>query len=176
MTSATFPAALGGDGSTVTDDADPTTGLANGGHRVRFVPALAQTVIMAQTASDKAAAAFADAEKTAEDRNAVASDKVAAQAARSGADSSANAAADSAAESAESATLAAQNAAAHYPSVADGIVGTASGQYFRVPENGYVQLYRNADGAAVPVLKLASQEALERLNARPDPLLTALLF
>ncbi len=44
MASATFPPALGGDGSTVTDDANATTGLANGGHRARFVPALAQTV------------------------------------------------------------------------------------------------------------------------------------
>lgn len=44
MSSVTFPPALGGDGSTVTDDSNPTTGLANGGHRTRFVPALAQAV------------------------------------------------------------------------------------------------------------------------------------
>ena len=44
MSSATFPISLGGDGSTVSDDANPATGLANGGHRTRFVPALSQTV------------------------------------------------------------------------------------------------------------------------------------
>lgn len=47
MASVTFPVSLGGDGSTVTDDASPTTGLANGGHRARFVPALAQFVAVA---------------------------------------------------------------------------------------------------------------------------------
>lgn len=49
-TSVTFPVNLGGDGSTITDDSDVSTGLANGGHRTRFVPALAQTVAMANTA------------------------------------------------------------------------------------------------------------------------------
>lgn len=44
MASVTFPPALGGDGSTVTDDANVTTGLANGGHRARFVPSLSQAV------------------------------------------------------------------------------------------------------------------------------------
>ena len=57
MASVTFPLPLGGDGSTVTDDADPVTGLAGGGHRDRFVPALSQTVAMAQTSVDKAAEA-----------------------------------------------------------------------------------------------------------------------
>lgn len=57
MTSVTFPPSLGGDGSTVSDDSNPTTGLANGGHRTRFVPALAQTVAMAATAQASAQAA-----------------------------------------------------------------------------------------------------------------------
>ncbi len=48
MASVTFPAAVGGDGSTVTDDTNPTTGLGAGGHRVRFVPALAQLVAVSQ--------------------------------------------------------------------------------------------------------------------------------
>lgn len=47
MASVTFPAGLGGDGSTVTDDANATTGLANGGHRTRFIPALSQFVTCA---------------------------------------------------------------------------------------------------------------------------------
>lgn len=61
MASVTFPVGLGGNGSTVTDDANASTGLANGGHRTRFVPALAQTVIMAQTAVTNAGNAAASA-------------------------------------------------------------------------------------------------------------------
>ena len=57
----TFLESVGGDGSTVTGDANPTTGLANGGHRKRFVNALAQVVAVAQhvvdTAEDVAAVA-----------------------------------------------------------------------------------------------------------------------
>ena len=59
MASVTFPPAIGGDGSTVTDDANPSTGLANGGHRLRFVPALAQLVAVAANAVASAAAALA---------------------------------------------------------------------------------------------------------------------
>lgn len=54
MASVTFPADLGGDGNTYTDDSDPSTGLANGGHRTRFVPALSGSVAMAQSAADSA--------------------------------------------------------------------------------------------------------------------------
>ena len=52
--SATFLESVGGDGSTVTSGADPTTGLANGGHRKRFVNALAQVVAVAQHVVDTA--------------------------------------------------------------------------------------------------------------------------
>lgn len=65
MNSVTFPTTVGGDGSTITDDANGTTGLANGGHRARFVPALTNmvniaeaTVINAQTAFDSAQSAL----------------------------------------------------------------------------------------------------------------------
>jgi hypothetical protein len=61
MASVTFPAGVGGDGSTVTDDANPTTGLANGGHRARFVPALSQMVAVAQNTVTQATAAAAAA-------------------------------------------------------------------------------------------------------------------
>lgn len=54
MSSVTFPPSLGGDGSTLTDDANSSTGLANGGHRTRFVPALAQVVGIAATTVAKA--------------------------------------------------------------------------------------------------------------------------
>jgi hypothetical protein len=47
MASVTFSVSVGGDGSTVTDDANATTGLGNGGHRTRFVPSLAQVVAVA---------------------------------------------------------------------------------------------------------------------------------
>lgn len=54
MASVTFLPEVGGNGSTVTDDANPTTGLADGGHRARFVPALAQVVAVANHVVDTA--------------------------------------------------------------------------------------------------------------------------
>jgi hypothetical protein len=48
---------VGGDGSTVTDDTNATTGLDAGGHRTRFVPALAQVVAVAQNAVTSATSA-----------------------------------------------------------------------------------------------------------------------
>ncbi|WP_306603943.1 hypothetical protein [Azonexus sp.] len=64
MSEVFFDPAVGGDGSTVSDDGNPATGLANSGHRTRFVPALAQivavaahVVLKAQLAADKASAA-----------------------------------------------------------------------------------------------------------------------
>ena len=47
MASVTFPPSVGGDGSTVTDDNNASTGLGNGGHRTRFIPALSQMVAVA---------------------------------------------------------------------------------------------------------------------------------
>lgn len=47
MASVTFPVGLGGDGSTVTDDDNATTGLREGGWRTRFVPCLSNTVAIA---------------------------------------------------------------------------------------------------------------------------------
>ena len=60
MASVTFPIPLGGDGSTVTDDSNVSTGLANGGHRTRFVPALSQMVNIASTFVNAAANTSAD--------------------------------------------------------------------------------------------------------------------
>lgn len=65
MASVTFPVPLGGDGSVVTDDPSPTTGLGNGGHRARFVPALYQAVAVMQGAVSQAAASQAAAEAAA---------------------------------------------------------------------------------------------------------------
>jgi hypothetical protein len=61
MASVYFDPAVGGDGSTVTDDSNASTGLDNGGHRTRFVPALAQIVAIAANVVAKAAAATASA-------------------------------------------------------------------------------------------------------------------
>lgn len=47
MASVNFDSTVGGDGSTVSDGTDPTTGLDGGGWRTRFVPALAQIVAIA---------------------------------------------------------------------------------------------------------------------------------
>lgn len=57
MAIVTFPADLGGSGITISDDTSPTTGLAAGGHRDRFVPALQQAVAMALTAKERASEA-----------------------------------------------------------------------------------------------------------------------
>lgn len=62
--SVTFLTSVGGDGSTVTDDRNPATGLANGGHRVRFVPALSQVVAVASNTVNQALLAKDYAEKT----------------------------------------------------------------------------------------------------------------
>lgn len=68
MASVTFLEAVGGDGSTVTDDSNATTGLDGRGYVDRFVPALAQvvavagyTVTTAGAASTSASAAAASA-------------------------------------------------------------------------------------------------------------------
>ena len=85
-------------------------------------------------------------------------------------------AASTATSAADVAQESARLAAAFYPSVTLALQETVSGQYFQIAENGYVQLYLNDAGAAKPLLKMASQESLDALNARPDPLLTSLLF
>lgn len=76
MSIVTFPLSLGGDGSTVTDDSNVTTGLANGGHRDRFVPALAQAVAVMSGAvglvqADADAAALSEAAAAASAASAV---------------------------------------------------------------------------------------------------------
>lgn len=55
MASVTFPIELGGDGSTVTDDRNPLTGLRGGGYRDRLVPMFSQAVTVLQTGIDRVA-------------------------------------------------------------------------------------------------------------------------
>ena len=56
-----FDPAVGGNGLTVTDDGNPTTGLDNDGHRERLVPALAQVVAVAGNTVTKATEAATSA-------------------------------------------------------------------------------------------------------------------
>jgi hypothetical protein len=105
MSSVTFSTTVGGDGSTVTDDANATTGLDGGGHRTRFVPALAQVVAVAAntvTVAGQAAGSLAQAQSAAN----------AAAASATTAAGSATAAATSATSAASAATTAATQAAA----------------------------------------------------------------
>lgn len=55
MTTVIFPIDLGGNGVTYTD-----ASLANGGHRINFLPILGQAIIMAESASNSAVAASLD--------------------------------------------------------------------------------------------------------------------
>lgn len=48
MAQVTYPPEVGGDGTTISDDANPSTGLGGGGHRTRFIKALQQLVAVAQ--------------------------------------------------------------------------------------------------------------------------------
>lgn len=100
MNSVTFPVELGGDGTTVTDDRDPETGLRGGGYRDRLVPALAQSVAVNAFGVTKAGEANASA--------------AAAAASNSSAGTHASNAAGSASSAASSAgdALASKNAAA----------------------------------------------------------------
>lgn len=59
MSSVFFDPAVGGDGSTVTDDSHALTGLGSGGHRSRFVPTLNNLVAIALNTVTKAGEAAA---------------------------------------------------------------------------------------------------------------------
>jgi hypothetical protein len=61
MASVNLPVNLGGDGNTYSDDANPTTGLANGGHRTRWIPMIIALVNMAAQVLANATAAAAAA-------------------------------------------------------------------------------------------------------------------
>jgi microcystin-dependent protein len=106
MASVTFSASVGGDGSTVTDDGSPSTGLDAGGHRTRFVPCLAQTVAVAAYTVGRATAAATSASAAATSAANAASSASAAATSASNAATSASAAAGSA-SSAAAAVLAA---------------------------------------------------------------------
>ena len=61
MSSVTFSTGVGGDGSTVTDDNNATTGLREGGWKTRFVPCFTQQVAVANYIVTKAGEASTSA-------------------------------------------------------------------------------------------------------------------
>jgi hypothetical protein len=65
MSSVTFSTAVGGDGSTVTDDNNATTGLREGGWKTRFVPCFTQQVAVANYVVTKANEASSSASSAA---------------------------------------------------------------------------------------------------------------
>ncbi len=97
MTAVTFSSSVGGDGSTVSDDSSPTTGLAGYGYVTRLVPAFAQIVAVANFVVGRA--------------NAAASSASAAASSASTASTKATEAASSAATASTKATEAANSAA-----------------------------------------------------------------
>ena len=107
MASVTFSTTVGGDGSTVTDDSNPATGLDAGGHRTRFVPCLMQTVAVASYTKGRADAAVASA--------------TSASTSATNASNSASAAATSASNAATSATNASNSASSAAAAVAAAI-------------------------------------------------------
>jgi len=72
MSSVTFDVAVGGDGSTVTDDNNATTGLREGGWKTRFVPCFTQQVAVANYIVTKAGEASASADAAAASASAAA--------------------------------------------------------------------------------------------------------
>ena len=65
MSSVTFSTGVGGDGSTVTDDNNATTGLRDGGWKTRFVPCFTQQVAVANYIVTKAGEASTSASNAA---------------------------------------------------------------------------------------------------------------
>lgn len=161
MASVTFPEALGGNGQTYTDDADPNTGLDGLGYTIRFIPCLQQAVVMGLSAKNdaQAAASFVQQcqtlrQETATDRQAVAEDRAAVEQhlqdaqARIGTTQALIDARDTAlaaqagAEDAETGAVAAQTSAEAardaavvsgqvYPDTSAGLTATSDGQYFK---------------------------------------------
>lgn len=178
--SVTFPTEYGGSGITITDDADPTTGLDGTGYIERFVPALQQTVVMtghavqkAGEADSSAQTATSAAQQASDDRDSINLDLQTLNGLVSNADASANAAAGSATTASNMADAVADATATH-TSTSAGLAATATGEYFRVieaPEATRVSVYRNDAGSATLITTYytktgvdAKQAAAVRLN------------
>jgi hypothetical protein len=180
MASVTFPVEFGGSGITITDDADPTTGLDGTGYIERFVPALKGTVDMAAHAAQKAGEANQSAttasqaaQQASDDRDSINLDLQTLNGLVSDADASATAAAGSATTASNMADAVAQ-ATATYTSVSAALAATVDGDYFRVinaPDAERISVYRNDAGTATLITTYytktgvdAKQAAAVRLN------------
>jgi len=180
MASVTFPTEYGGSGITITDDADPQTGLDGTGYITRFVPALQQGLAMtghavqkAGEADSSAQTATSAAQQASADRDSINLDLQTLNGLVADADASAVAAAGSATTASNMADAVAQ-ATATYASVSAGLAATADTEYFRVieaPEAERVSVYRNDAGSATPITTYytktgvdARQAAAVRLN------------
>jgi hypothetical protein len=80
MSSVTFSTTVGGDGSTVTDDDNATTGLGNGGALIRLVPMMNQVVTVASYVVTKAGDSSTSASAAAASASAAATSATAAAA------------------------------------------------------------------------------------------------
>ena len=85
MASVTFPTEYGGSGITITDDADPNTGLDGIGYITRFVPALKQGLLMTDYAVQKAGEASLSASSASTSASSADTARTSAQAAEVGA-------------------------------------------------------------------------------------------
>ncbi|MNS35029.1 Pectate lyase superfamily protein [compost metagenome] len=94
MTTANFPPELGGDGVTIDDTDSPTTGLGNGGHRLRFMLAMQQFLKVAQWCLNALTAVIGYKNEAATSASNAATSAGAAEAAQLAAEAAAEAAGD----------------------------------------------------------------------------------
>ncbi|MDL4862782.1 hypothetical protein NPJ88_010585 [Halomonas elongata] len=170
MASVTYPTEMGGDGKTYTDDADPDTGMANGGHRTRLIPAMAGTIAMAAYAKSQAEAASNSASSAADDaaaaeqaKNEVHVDQDSIQDAVATTTANADSAAADAATASNMADAVATSTAT-YTSVSAGLSATTDGDYFRVitaPEAQRIDVYRNDSGSATPIAEYYTRAGVD---------------
>jgi hypothetical protein len=127
--SVTFSTAIGGDGSTVTDDDNATTGLRDGGWRTRFVPCFTNQVSIANYVVTKAGEAAASQTAAATSATSASTSASTATTKASEASTSATNAATSASNASTSASTASTQAtnAASSASSASGSATSASG-------------------------------------------------
>ncbi|BCB62250.1 hypothetical protein HaloA020_29510 [Halomonas sp. A020] len=159
MASVTFPEALGGNGQTYTDDADPNTGLDGLGYTVRFIPCLQQAVIMGLSAQSNAQAAAEYVQQCQTLREEVGNDRLAVAADRQHVDQQRQAVDTAAASAAQSAASVNADNIVHAPG--SGLPNEAGEAYSRGVVGGPGDLIAQGAfgfGAAIspPVWPLAS--------------------
>ncbi|BCB62825.1 hypothetical protein HaloA020_35260 [Halomonas sp. A020] len=134
MNSVTFPEALGGNGQTYTDDADPNTGLDGLGYTVRFIPCLQQAVIMGLSAQSNAQACADYVQQCQTLREEVGNDRLAVAADRQHVDQQRQAVDTAAASAAQSAASVNADNIVHKPG--SGLPNAAGAAYNREVEGG----------------------------------------